>query len=180
MTVPTEVIRPPAMWSPTLTFRLVNLRGIFSFRIPSLAYKVGATRSGYLTRFLLENMLSKAEKLDVCVRYRHQIGEFVNEGTIICHVWDAKTRETDVDVKLSTRVFECIPYEEESWKELTKEQLVERKLGVFAADGVLLSKKRSSDVDVTLGLTLWPKNCSHATQIFGRYFLDAFFLIFRC
>jgi uncharacterized membrane protein len=120
--------------------------------IPSFAYKVGATRSGYLTHFLLENILNNAEKLDVCVGYRHQIGEFVNEGTIICHVWDAKTRETDVDVKLSARVFECIPYEEESWKELKKEQLVERKLGVFAADGVLLSKKRSSDIDVTLGL----------------------------
>jgi uncharacterized membrane protein len=120
--------------------------------VPNFAYKVGATRSGYLTHFLLEDVLDKAEKLDVCIRYRHQIGEFVNEGTILCHVWDAKTRKQDLDVNLSARVFECIPYEEESWKDLEKEKLVERKLAVFAAGGVLVSKKRSSDVDITLGL----------------------------
>jgi uncharacterized membrane protein len=120
--------------------------------VPSFAYKVGAIRSGYVTHFKLESILPMAKKLDVCVRYRHQIGEFVNEGTTLCHIWDLKTRETDLDVKLGKRVFELITYEEESWKDLGMVKRVERKLGVFASDGVVMSKKRSSDLDVTLGL----------------------------
>jgi uncharacterized membrane protein len=120
--------------------------------VPSFAYKVGATRSGYVTHFMLERIVGMAEKLDVCVRYRHQIGEFVNEGTTLCHIWDLKTRETDLDVKLGDRVFEYILYEEESWKDLNRVKQVERKLGVFASEGVIMSKKRSSDLDVTLGL----------------------------
>jgi uncharacterized membrane protein len=120
--------------------------------VPSFAYKVGATRSGYVTHFMLDSIVPMAEKLDVCVRYRHQIGEFVNEGTTLCHIWDLKTRETDLDVKLGKRVFEYLTYEEESWKDLSLVKQVERKLGVFASDGVMMSKKRSSDLDVTLGL----------------------------
>ena len=120
--------------------------------VPSFAYKVGAIRSGYVTHFMLESIVPMAKKLDVCVRYRHQIGEFVNEGTTLCHIWDLKTRETDLDVKLGKRVFELITYEEESWKDLGMVKRVERKLGVFASEGVIMSKKRSSDLDVTLGL----------------------------
>jgi uncharacterized membrane protein len=120
--------------------------------VPSFAYKVGAIRSGYVTHFMLESIVPMAKKLDVCVRYRHQIGEFVNEGTTLCHIWDLKTRETDLDVKLGKRVFELITYEEESWKDLGMVKRVERKLGVFASEGLMMSKKRSSDLDVTLGL----------------------------
>jgi uncharacterized membrane protein len=120
--------------------------------VPNFAYKVGAIRSGYVTRFMLESIAPMAIQLDVCVRYRHQIGEFVNEGTTLCHIWDLKTRETDLDVKLGERVLELITYEEESWKDLSMEKRVERKLGVFASGGVIMSKKRSSDLDVTLGI----------------------------
>lgn len=120
--------------------------------VPSFAYKVGAIKSGYVTHFRLEDLVSLAEEMDVCVRYRHQIGEFVNEGTVLCHIWDLKTRETNLEIQLGKRAVDCIPYEEESWKDLTWVKQVERKLGVFAAEGVVMSKKRSSDLDVTLGI----------------------------
>jgi uncharacterized membrane protein len=120
--------------------------------VPNFAYKVGAIRSGYVTHFMLESLVPMAIKLDVCIRYRHQIGEFVNEGTTLCHIWDLQTRETDVDVKLGKRIYELLPYEDESWKDLNMVQRAERKLGVFANEGVIMSKRRSSDLDVTLGI----------------------------
>jgi uncharacterized membrane protein len=63
--------------------------------VPSNAYKVMADESGYVTHFRLQNLASLAEKMDVCIRYRHQIGDFVTTGTVLCYVWDAQTRKDE-------------------------------------------------------------------------------------
>jgi uncharacterized membrane protein len=121
--------------------------------VPGNAYKVAAIWSGYVISFNLQSLVAMAEKMDVCIRYRHQIGEFVNEGTILCYVWDAKTRTEGTEVRLGQRVYQLLPAEEpEAPKVATWEQGVERRLSKFVSDGILISKKRSSGLDVTLGI----------------------------
>jgi uncharacterized membrane protein len=81
--------------------------------VPSNAYKVMADESGYVTHFRLQNLASLAEKMDVCIRYRHQIGDFVTTGTVLCYVWDAQTRKDEErEGELSRRVIQHISYDE--------------------------------------------------------------------
>ena len=114
------------------------------------AYKVLADESGYVTHYTLTNILEQAKQLDVCVRYKHQIGDFVNRGTVLSYVWDLKTNPDQKD-SLDDRVLECIPSSEKS-DDKTKEKTVERSLGEWTAMGIALSQQRNSDLDVTLGI----------------------------
>lgn len=60
---------------------------------PPYAFKVYGNKSGYANSFQLPELLSIAHRLDIVIKYTHQIGDFVNEGALICYVWDAKTRD---------------------------------------------------------------------------------------
>ena len=53
----------------------------------------------HVANYQLDSLVPMAEELDLCMRYNHQIGEFINEGAILCHVWDAKIREDDRSLK---------------------------------------------------------------------------------
>ena len=122
--------------------------------VPKNAYKVTADRSGYLNRFRLEQNVHMAQKIDVCVRYNRHIGEFVAEGTILAHVWDANTQKSSEPLPLSERV---INYIEESQHDIEDrdawmDAVVEEKLGIFILNGVVLSKRRSGEMDVTLAI----------------------------
>lgn len=121
-------------------------------KVPSNAYKVMSDKSGYVTHFRLQNLASLAEKMDICVLYRHQIGEFVTTDTVLCYIWDAKTRVHAKTRGLGKRVVEWIPYDEGEEANLPWDKKVERKLGHFATKGIHLSTKRSRDLDVTLGI----------------------------
>jgi len=135
--------------------------------VPNYAYKVMADRSGYVNCYYLEKLVPIAKELDICVRYNHQVGEFVQEGAIICHVWDAKTR--DEPLLLKKRIIAHPTFGKRSNSERqnggsTRSSVrelesgrpwmghVEDRLGYFASQGILLSKKRSGDLDVTLGI----------------------------
>ena len=120
--------------------------------VPKNAYKVTADRSGYLNRFRLEQNVSMAQKLDVCVRYNRHIGEFVAEGTILAHVWDANTHNSSEPLPLSGRVVNYIEESQDPENRNDWEDAVEEKLGIFVANGVVLSKKRSGEMDVTLAI----------------------------
>ena len=66
--------------------------------IPSNAYKVMADQSGYVAGYKLQNLLHAAKKLDICIRYHPNIGEFVAEGTLLAYVWDTNAEiETSDD-----------------------------------------------------------------------------------
>jgi len=126
----------------------------FLISVPSTAYKVLADESGYVKRFKLNAIVGIAKELDVCIRYNYQIGEFINEGTVLCYIWDTGTRKENRDEPLDKRVVELVDgdgdteeEEDESW-----ERKVERKLGILAARGIHISKLRQSDLDVTLGI----------------------------
>ena len=119
--------------------------------VPEHAYKVLADKSGYITKLLFEHVIDKAYALDVCVRYRHYIGDFVTEGTILCLIWDAKTRsfestfEDRIEGFISSR--SCDQFQDER-----SDRHVEKKLGILANKGVRISDRRDSDYDVTLGI----------------------------
>lgn len=121
-------------------------------RVPKSAYKVLADKSGYVNSFCLHNILSMAKNLDVCVRYTYQIGEFVNEGTVLAYVWDSHTDGDTTPIedrvlKWAGKSSGRIDKKKNPW-----ENVVESILGNLVAKGVKISKVRSSDLDVTLGI----------------------------
>lgn len=123
--------------------------------LPNRSYKVMSDDSGYVTRFQLDQLVSEAETMDICIRYQHQVGEFVSRGTLLCFVWDAKTRKEDLDVPLSERIMKTSWYEDKEAEAENDKPLhikMEKRLGRFASRGVVISNKRSSDFDVTLGI----------------------------
>ena len=122
--------------------------------VPTNAYKVTAYRSGYLNRFRLEQNVNMAQKIDVCVRYNRHIGEFVAEGTILAHVWDANTQKPSEPSHLSKRVINCMEesHDDVEDREEWVDAAVEEKLGIFVLNGVVLSTKRSGEMDVTLAI----------------------------
>ena len=63
--------------------------------VPKKAFKVLADESGYVTHYCLNKLLNLATNMDICVRYNHQIGEYVNRGTVLAYVWDAQTPTED-------------------------------------------------------------------------------------
>jgi len=140
---------------------------------PPSAYKVHADDSGYVNRFYLKSLVPLAEKLDVCVKYNHQIGEFINEGAILCYVWDAKTLKTEETSSASSSADALLSLDERvqkyvtgtspmdtsltnSMKQRSKKSLleheVEAKLGMFVSRGIQVSRKRHGELDVTLGI----------------------------
>jgi hypothetical protein len=131
--------------------------------VPRKAYKVSADRNGYVTHFQLPKLLARATTLDVCVRYNLQIGEYINRGAILAYVWDAKTKMEYVCddngeemwvpwTPLGNRFLQTIAIGEEGDDDESYQDRVERRLQIFVAEGVKLSKKRDSDLDVTLGI----------------------------
>jgi len=132
--------------------------------VPEYAYKVMANRSGYVAYYRLDSLVHMAEELDFCVRYNHQIGEFINEGAILCHVWDAKIHKEE-QRSLKQRIKEHasfgIPQASREWITLTVQEiednkpwmgLIEQRMGNFTAQGISISKKRSGTFDVSLGI----------------------------
>lgn len=147
--------------------------------VPKSAYKVLADKSGYVNSFRLYSILPWTQDLDVCVRYRYQIGEFVNEGTVLAYVWDL---EPDADpTSIADRVLMMMNKNKKIW--MIKEKnynhqssheraaiatstdhdrpkgtkawennVAESKLVELVAMGIIMSKVRSSDLHVTLGI----------------------------
>mmetsp|Transcript_8982 Transcript_8982/g.24899 ORF Transcript_8982/g.24899 Transcript_8982/m.24899 type:complete len:567 (+) Transcript_8982:107-1807(+) len=60
--------------------------------VPPNAYKVMADQSGYVAGYQLARLKAAAKRLDLCIRYHPNIGEFVAEGTLLAYVWDANSR----------------------------------------------------------------------------------------
>jgi uncharacterized membrane protein len=129
-----------------------------TLQVPKSAYKVLADKSGYVNSLRLYSILPAAHELDVCVRYTYQIGEYVNEGTVLCYIWDATppadddTDDDNTKIPLERRVLEWTDANEQSMGHHPWENLVERKLGHVAARGVQIGRVRSGDLDVTLGI----------------------------
>ena len=100
------------------------------------AYRVLADKSGYVNGFRLNNIVHFAKNLDISVRYNYQIGEFVNEGTVLCYVWDAKSDndETPLEDRVLRGGIESNA-NKNPW-----ENLVEAKLGKLVAKGIKISK----------------------------------------
>jgi uncharacterized membrane protein len=100
---------------------------------------------------MLQDLVDMADSLDIRVRYHRQIGEFVNEGSLLCYIWDAKTRREEMP--LSRRVLELIKWDEnDTEKQGSLDDQVARKLAYFANDGVNIASRRSRDLDITLGI----------------------------
>lgn len=132
--------------------------------VPAKAFKVLADTSGYVTRFRLSNLLNQAVKMDLCIRYNHQIGDYVNRGTVLAYVWDAesvKLQEKSNDdestlpiiIPMRARVIENITidgYVDDPSKSM--DERVEKRLGVFVSNGISIEDKRSSDLDISLGV----------------------------
>ena len=117
-------------------------------QVPTSAYRVLADKSGYVNSFRLSNILQLAKKMDICVRYTYQIGEFVNEGTVMCYIWDAEADDDKTSIEeRAKRMIDCDDHHGKPW-----ENMVERKLGYLAAKGIKIQKIRSGDLDVTLGI----------------------------
>ena len=128
--------------------------------VPNRAFKVMADRSGYVSRYQLDKLVSRVQELDLCVRYTHQIGEFVNEGAILCHVWDAKTRARRIEDSMETRIMDHEAFGKSKYNVNSPEDeeekpwmaQVEERLGRFVSQGLVISKKRDGALDVTLGI----------------------------
>lgn len=127
--------------------------------VPSSSYKVLADKSGYVVSFALKPLTKLAQKMDLCIRYNHQIGEFVNEGAVLCYVWDAQTREDQppLEERIAKHLRNNFRASQQalivSQSSITDvHRQVEATLGVFASTGVVLSKKRAGELDVTLGI----------------------------
>jgi uncharacterized membrane protein len=71
-------------------------------RVPSTAFKVMADHSGYVARYHLQKILRKADKLDLCIRYHPNIGEYVAEGTLLAYVWDTQSDDEHSDSSEAT------------------------------------------------------------------------------
>lgn len=104
---------------------------------PSFAYKVLATKSGYVKSFKLQNVVAEAEELDLCVRYCYQIGELHK----YCY-----TNTQSARLSLEKRLVEVVDDKNED-KNQPWEQQVEQKLGILAAKGISISKIRKSELD---------------------------------
>lgn len=117
--------------------------------IPSHAYKVLADKSGYITKLSFEDIVEKVRDMDICVRYCHYIGDFCNEGTVICLVWDAKRRTHESS--FADRVDKHIKSDKVQSRELN-DRYIEEKLGKLVNKGIRISERRDSDYDVTLGI----------------------------
>ena len=63
--------------------------------VPRGAFKVMNKKSGYITDFKFQDVVSEAERLGYCVRCYRQIEDYVIEGTLFAYVWD--TDEDSVD-----------------------------------------------------------------------------------
>lgn len=132
--------------------------------VPSKAFKVLADSSGYVTRFHLSNLLNQAIKMDLCIRYNHQIGEYVNRGTVLAYVWDADTvneeggNESDEKDNpppkkpMRVRVLEGIVIDDEGVIGKTMDERVEKRLGIFVSTGISIEQKRNSELDISLGV----------------------------
>jgi hypothetical protein len=118
---------------------------------PSEAHKVVADKSGYVNRFQLRSVLCLAEELDVRIRCCYQIGEYVNEGTILCYIWDTKTNPEYKDLSLEQRVVDLVE-DVEADNSRPWEDQVERMLGIVADKGIHMTALRSRGLDVTLGI----------------------------
>lgn len=127
--------------------------------VPKRAFKVLADCSGYVTQYKLRNLLKLATKMDVCVRYNHQIGEYVNRGTVLAYVWEINTpvdtapkNGTPAKATLKDRVIENIAVDEEELAGKTLDKRVEKRLGLFVSQGISIESKRNSDLDLSLGI----------------------------
>jgi len=139
---------------------------------PSFALKVLADQSGYVMSFRLNNVVPLAEELDVCVRYCYQIGEFVNEGTILCYIWEVNNNTADQNdntasvvvadqsaskESLQKRLIKLVRVDaddgadDEVNNQMSSDQQVKRRLGILASKGIKILKLRTSVLDVTLG-----------------------------
>lgn len=121
--------------------------------VPPNAYAVTSDTSGYVKVFQFERILHQAVEMDVCVRYMYQIGEYVNRGTTLCYVWDAKSKEHS-DTTLERRVRSCISLSNSTSGSAhhTEGKIVEQMLGLFAIQGISITKQREGDFDITLGI----------------------------
>ncbi len=119
--------------------------------VPPNAYVVTSDTSGYVKVFRFECILQQAEAMDVCVRYMYQIGEYVNRGTTLCYVWDAKSRKETNGTTLERRILSTLSNHPSSHHD-TKDRMIEQTLGLFAIQGVCITKQREGDFDVTLGI----------------------------
>lgn len=132
--------------------------------VPSKAFKVLADSSGYVTRFRLSNLLNQAIKMDLCIRYNHQIGDYVNRGTVLAYVWDADTdneeggngsdeKDTPPPKKpMRVRVIEGIVIDDQGVIGKTMDERVEKRLGIFVSTGISIEQKRNSELDISLGV----------------------------
>lgn len=122
--------------------------------VPPHAYAVTSDSSGYVKVFQFECILPQAEAMDVCVRYMYQVGDYVNRGTTLCYVWDAQSKNNN-GMTLERRVLENTSLSSSVSKSSTRHRdsvLVEKTLGLFAIQGVCITKQREGDFDVTLGI----------------------------
>jgi len=132
--------------------------------VPSKAFKVLADTSGYVTRFRLSNLLNQAMKMDLCIRYVHQIGDYVNRGTVLAYVWDADTvitndkNETEEKGSplpkkpMRDRIMEGIVIDDQEVIGKTMDERVEKRLGIFVSTGISIEEKRNSELDISLGV----------------------------
>ena len=74
-----------------------TVRGQLEPNVPKTVspYKVLSRKSGYITAYRMEQIIRLVTDLDLCIRYHRQIGDFVNEGTLLCYLWDAKTKRDE-------------------------------------------------------------------------------------
>jgi uncharacterized membrane protein len=102
--------------------------------------------------------------MDLCIRYNHQIGEYVNRGTVLAYVWDADTvneeggNESDEKDNpppkkpMRVRVLEGIVIDDEGVIGKTMDERVEKRLGIFVSTGISIEQKRNSELDISLGV----------------------------
>ena len=111
--------------------------------IPANAFKVMSDDNGYVADFCFHRILEEAFKVDICIKYQTQIGDFVAEGTVLAYVWDAHQKGNKSP--LSERI---------SGSRLagSRDHEVEEKLGRIIAKGVIIRPIRSGNLDVTLGI----------------------------
>lgn len=134
--------------------------------VPKEAYKVLSDESGYVAGYKLQNLTAMAKKLDLCVRYHPNIGEFVAEGTLLAYVWDANTSNARTVGKVRPSLKARVKRKSErsgsriggqnessSPEDLDYEEfLTERYLGSLIVSGVDISAVRSGQLDVLMGV----------------------------
>lgn len=132
--------------------------------VPMTAYKVLADHSGYLSQYRLQEVLEKATKLDLIIRYHPNIGEFIAEGSLLAYVWVANTKDCSGDdfenseakksKSLQERVLKHYRGSKSTSKNilLEEEERVEEYLGKIIASGLEITTARSGELDVLLGV----------------------------